>query len=253
MLTQFSRNELLLGMEATNILSKKRVAVFGLGGVGSFVVEGLVRSGVGKFVLFDDDTVCLTNLNRQLIATQRTVGRPKVEVMRERILEINPAAEVEIHRCFYGPANAADFSYSDYSYIVDCIDTVSSKLVLVENSVRLHIPIISCMGAGNKLDPTKFELADIKKTSVCPLARVMRQELKKRRIKKLKVLYSKEIPISPLVNETTGCKIDCICPEGTTRKCASRRQIPGSVPFVPSVAGLILAGEVVKDLLKMPE
>jgi tRNA A37 threonylcarbamoyladenosine dehydratase len=251
MLTQFSRTELILGLDSTSILADKTVAVFGIGGVGSYAVEGLVRSGVGHFVLIDDDRVCLTNINRQLIATQRTIGKAKVEVMRDRILEINPSATVEIHQCFYGKETADQFDLLKWSYIIDCIDTVSSKLLLVETAVKNSIPILSCMGAGNKVDPTKFEITDIKKTSVCPLARVMRQELKKRRISKLKVLYSREIPIKPAESGENKCKKSCICPSGTTRKCTTRRQIPGSVSFVPSVAGLIIAGEVIKDLLRM--
>ena len=239
MLNQFSRNELLLGTESTLLLAKKTVAVFGIGGVGSFAVEGLARSGIGHLVLVDNDTVCLTNINRQLIATHKTIGRPKVEVMKERILEINPAAEVTALQCFYGPENADEFEYSSFDYVLDCIDTVSSKLVLIEKAKAFGVPIVSSMGTGNKLDPARFEFADITETSICPLARVMRRELKKRGILSLKVLFSRELPLCPLDNEESATKTQC----------ATRRQVPGSVSFVPPVAGLMLSGRVIKDLL----
>jgi len=248
MLHEFSRTELLIGKEALQKLSESKVAVFGVGGVGSFVVEGLARSGVGKFVLVDDDCVCRTNINRQLLATVKTVGKPKVEVMKARILEINPKAEVTVFQQFYLPDTADALISSDYDYIVDAIDTVTGKISLVLKAQENKIPIISSMGAGNKLDPTKFEVADIFSTSVCPLAKVMRQELKKRGIASLKVVYSKETPLKPIETEDTDCNLGCICPSGTTRKCTTRRQIPGSIAFVPSVAGLIIAGEVVKDI-----
>ncbi|CUH97670.1 hypothetical protein P22_3805 [Propionispora sp. 2/2-37] len=249
MLHAFSRTELLIGPEALEKLSHAKVAVFGIGGVGTFVVEGLVRSGVGKFVLVDDDCICLTNINRQLHATRKTIGRPKVEVMRERILEINPQAEVTVFQTFYLPENAAELIRDDYDYIVDATDTVTAKLDLVVRAHERNIPIISCMGAGNKLDPTRLEVTDIFRTSVCPLAKVMRQELRKRKIPGLKVVYSKEEPLRPLETEGGSCSTGCICPPGTTRKCTTRNQIPGSIAFVPSVAGLIIAGEVVKDLI----
>lgn len=248
MLNEFSRTELLLGSEGMKKLNHSRVAVFGIGGVGTFAVEALVRSGVGSLDLFDDDKVCLTNINRQLIATRKTVGKKKVEVMRDRVLEINPAAKVEIHETFYGADNAEDFDLSCYDYIIDAIDTVSSKLVLIERAKEKNVPIISCMGAGNKLDPTRLEIADISKTSMCPLAKVMRTELRRRGIKNLKVVYSKEPPMTPIEDEDNSCKNHCICPPDTKRKCTIRRQVPGSIAFVPSVAGLILAGEVIKDL-----
>lgn len=251
MLNQNSRTELLLGTAAMKQLANATVAVFGIGGVGSFTVEGLVRAGVTKFALFDDDKVCLTNLNRQLIATRKTVGKQKVDVMKERILEINPKAEVTCHITFYTEENADEFPLDQYSYIVDAIDTVSAKLALVERAQKANIPIISCMGAGNKLDPTRFEVTDIYKTSVCPLAKVMRRELKQRHIKKLKVVYSKEEALAPLELEDSSCRHHCICPADTKRTCTIRRQIPGSVSFVPSVAGLIIAGEVIKDLTKL--
>lgn len=248
-MNEFSRTELLLGIEGVKRLKESSVAVFGIGGVGSFTVEALVRSGVGKIAIFDDDKVCLTNINRQLIATRRTLGKPKVEVMRERILDINPKAIVEAYQTFYTKDNADEFDLSKYDYVVDAIDTVSSKLVLIEKVKDSNTPIISCMGAGNKLDPTKLEVADIYKTSVCPLAKVMRYELRKRGITSLKVVYSKEPARKPLKNEEDNCMTNCICPKGTTRKCTIRRQIPGSVSFVPSVAGLIIAGEVITDIL----
>ena len=248
MLNQFSRTELLIGKEALERLSKAHVAVFGIGGVGGYVVEALVRSGLGAYDLIDDDKVCLTNLNRQIIATRDTIGRHKVEVMRERILSINPDAEVTTHRCFYLPENAQDFDFSSYDYVVDAVDTVTAKLEIVMRAKESNIPVISCMGVGNKLNPTQLEIADIYKTSVCPLAKVMRRELRKRGVDKLKVLYSKEEPITPLDDSEDTCREHCVCPPGTTRKCTQRRAIPGSISFVPSAAGLIIASEVVKDL-----
>lgn len=250
MLHEFSRSELLLGKEAMNILKNSKVAVFGIGGVGSFTVEALARTGVGKFVLVDDDLVCLTNINRQLHATRKTIGKPKVEVMRDRILEINPKAQVEIHRTFYLPGNEDNDKLitEDLDYIVDAVDTVSAKIDLVVQANMKGIPIISCMGAGNKFDPTRFEVADIYETSICPLSRVMRQELRKRGIKSLKVVYSKEPPAKRIENEDTLCGKNCVCPKNAPRTCDQRRQVPGSLAFVPSVAGLIMAGEVVKDL-----
>ncbi len=248
MLNQFSRTELVIGKEGLEKLSNAKVAIFGLGGVGSFVLEGLVRAGIGNFVLIDDDRICLTNLNRQILATRKTVGQPKVEVAKQRILDINPDANVEIHQEFFMPETEGILDNS-IDYIVDCIDTVTAKIELVVRADKLNIPIISCMGTGNKLDPTRFEVTDIYKTSVCPLAKVMRKELRSRGIKKLKVVYSKEEPVR--LNETTenSCKHNCICPPGTKRKCTIRNQVPGSVSFVPSVAGLIIAGEVVKSIL----
>lgn len=248
MLNQFSRTELLLGKEAMERLSKSRVAVFGVGGVGGYVCEALVRSGVGGFDLIDDDKVCLTNLNRQIIATRKTVGQYKVEVMKERILEINPEADVRIHKCFFLPENAEDFSFEEYDYVVDAVDTVTAKIELILRAKGNNIPIISSMGAGNKLDGSQFRVADIYKTKVCPLAKVMRRELKKRGIKNLKVVYSEEKPIRPIDDMAISCRTNCICPPGAKHKCTERRDIPGSAAFVPSIAGLIIAGEVVKDL-----
>lgn len=248
MLNQFSRTELLLGKEAMNKLENSRVAVFGIGGVGGYVCEALVRSGVGTFDLIDDDKVCLTNLNRQIIATRKTVGQYKTEVMRDRILDINPKADVRIHNCFYLPENATDFDFSEYDYVVDAVDTVTAKIELIMRAKEAGTPVISSMGAGNKLDASAFRVADIYKTKVCPLAKVMRRELKKRGVKKLKVVYSEEQPIRPIEDMAISCRSHCICPPGAAHKCTERRDIPGSVAFVPSVAGLIIAGEVIKDL-----
>ncbi|MDR3052200.1 MAG: tRNA threonylcarbamoyladenosine dehydratase [Oscillospiraceae bacterium] len=245
----FSRTELLLGKAAMARLATARVAVFGLGGVGACAAEALARSGVGALDVVDDDVVCLTNLNRQLIATRSTVGHPKTDVMRERLLDINPTLRVTARPCFFNRDTADTFDFAAYAYVVDAIDTVSAKLLLVEMARAAGTPIISCMGAGNKLDPTRLQVADIAKTSVCPLARVMRQELKKRGIRHLKVVYSQEPPITPLTEDgENSCKNSCVCPPGTKRTCAIRRQVPGSVAFVPPVAGLILAAEVVKDI-----
>jgi len=245
----FSRMELLVGPEAMEKLARSRVAVFGVGGVGSFAVEGLVRSGVGSFVLVDDDCVCLTNINRQIHATVKTVGKPKVEVMRDRILEINPEAKVEIHQIFYLPENAETIINDSFDYIIDAIDTVTAKIDLIMRAREKNIPIICSMGTGNKFDPTRLEITDIGKTTVDPLARVMRKELRDRGITSLKVLFSREEPAKIKETEQSGCKEDCICPKGTTRKCTVRHHIPGSVSFVPPAAGLIIAGEVVKDLI----
>ena len=247
MLNQFSRTELLIGKEAIEKLNKSKVAIFGIGGVGSFVVEGLARAGVENFILVDDDKICLTNLNRQIIATHKTVGKYKVEVAKERILEINPNAKVETYQEFFMP-ESKEILDETVDYIVDSIDTVTAKIELVLRADKLHIPIISSMGTGNKLDPTQFEVTDIFKTSVCPLAKVMRKELRTRGIKQLKVVYSKEEPIKIEEAANSSCKNGCICPPGTKRKCTVRNQVPGSISFVPSVAGLIIAGEVIKDI-----
>lgn len=253
MLNQFSRTELLIGRDGMECLKNARVAVFGIGGVGGYTVEALARSGVGTLDLIDDDKVCLTNINRQIYATRKTVGKYKVDVAKERILDINPEAQVNIYKTFYLPDTAEQFDFSQYDYVVDAIDTVSGKLQLVEQAERSGTPIISSMGAGNKMDPSAFEVTDIYKTSVCPLAKVMRRELKKRGIKKLKVVYSKEKPLVPIDDMAISCKENCICPPGTVRKCTQRRQVPGSNAFVPSVVGLIIAGEVVKDLIAVDD
>ena len=250
MLNQFSRTELLLGKDAMEKLAGSRVAVFGIGGVGGYTVEALARSGVGTIDIIDDDKVCLTNINRQIYATQKTVGKYKVDVAKERILEINPQANVNIFKTFYSPETVDSFDFNNYDYVVDAIDTVTGKIELVMNADKTGTPIISSMGAGNKLNPADFEVADIYKTSVCPLAKVMRHELRKRGIRKLKVVYSKEKPITPIEDMAISCKAHCICPPGTARKCTQRRQVPGSNAFVPSVVGLIIAGEVIKDLCK---
>lgn len=248
MLNQFSRTQLLFGKEAMEKLAGSRVAVFGIGGVGGYTVEALVRSGVGAIDLIDDDKVCLTNLNRQIIATRSTIGKYKVDVMKERILDINPKVEVNVHKCFYLPETKDEFDFSQYSYVVDAVDTVTAKIEIIMRAKAADVPVISCMGAGNKLDASAFQVADIYKTKMCPLAKVMRRELKARGIKKLKVVYSEEKPIRPLEDMSISCRQHCVCPPGTERKCTQRRDIPGSIAFVPSVAGLILAGEVVKDL-----
>ncbi|MBQ5334583.1 MAG: tRNA threonylcarbamoyladenosine dehydratase [Oscillospiraceae bacterium] len=250
MLNQFSRTQLLLGKDSMEKLAGSRVAVFGIGGVGGYVCEALVRSGVGAFDLVDDDKVCLTNLNRQIIATRKTVGQYKAEVMAARMKEINPDADIRIRKCFFLPENADEFPFAEYDYIVDAVDTVTAKLALVMKANELHIPIISSMGAGNKLDPTAFRVADIYKTKVCPLAKVMRIECRKRRIRKLKVVYSEEVPTRPIEDMSISCRTHCICPPGAQHKCTERRDIPGSTAFVPSVVGLIIAGEVVKDLCR---
>lgn len=248
MLNQFSRTQLLLGEDSMDKLANARVAVFGIGGVGGYVCEALVRSGVGEFDLIDDDKVCLTNLNRQIIATRSTVGKYKTEVMKERMLDINPNVKVNIHNCFFLPENADDFPFADYDYVVDAVDTVTAKIELVMKCQKEKTPIISSMGAGNKLEASAFKVADIYKTKMCPLAKVMRYELKRRGVKKLKVVYSEEKPIRPLEDMSISCRTHCICPPGAQHKCTERRDIPGSVAFVPSVAGLIIAGEIIKDL-----
>ena len=264
MAEQFIRTEMIFGGEGMERLYRARVAVFGVGGVGGHVVEALARSGVGTLDLIDNDTVCLSNINRQIIATHKTLGQYKVDAAAERVREINPDAVVNIYRTFYLPETADQFDFTQYDYVVDAIDTVSGKLMLVEQAEAAGTPIISSMGAGNKVDPAAFEVADIYETSVCPLARVMRRELKKRRIKKLKVVYSKEEALTPLEipggeNQAAGAlpngaaendavktgEVNSVFGEGKT---GSRRQTPGSNAFVPSVAGLIIAGEVIKDL-----
>ena len=236
---QFSRTALLIGEEGLQKLSKKRVIVFGVGGVGGYAVEALARSGVGSIDIVDNDKVSLSNINRQIIATHKTVGRYKVDVAKERILDINPDIKVNAYKTFYCPENESEFDFKSYDYIIDAIDTVAGKLALIENAKKHNVPIICSMGAGNKLNPAKFEVADISQTSVCPLARVIRTELKKRNIKDVKVVYSKEKPLTPAKIIPAND-----CPE-------SKKVAPGSIAFVPSVAGLIIAGEVIKDLIKV--
>ena len=248
MLNQFSRTQLLLEQAGMERLFRARVAVFGIGGVGGYTVEALARSGVGTLDLIDDDRVCLTNINRQILATRSTVGQYKVDVAERRILEINPDAVVHTYKMFYGPQTAGQFDFTQYDYIVDAIDTVTGKLELIRQAQQAGTPVISCMGAGNKMDASALEVADIYETSVCPLARVMRRELKRRGIKSLKVVYSREPAMRPSEDMAISCRTHCICPPGTARKCTQRRQVPGSNAFVPAAAGLIAAGEVVRDL-----
>ena len=235
MSTQFSRSELLLGKEGMDKLKNSRVAVFGVGGVGGYVCEALVRTGIGAFDLIDDDKVSLTNLNRQIIATRKTVGLYKVDVMKERMLDINPEVDVRVYKCFFLPENADGFPFEEYDYVVDAVDTVTAKIELVMKCREKGIPIISSMGAGNKFEASAFRVADIYKTKVCPLAKVMRHELKKRGVEKLKVVYSEEEPTRPI---------------GDTGEDTKKREIPGSLAFVPSAAGLIIAGEIVKDIVR---
>lgn len=235
MVTQFSRTELLIGKKNSEKLKNSRVAIFGLGGVGGYVAEALARSGVGTLDIIDNDTVSLTNINRQLYALHSTLGMKKTKVAEERIKDINPNIKVNAYDVFYLPETSHLFDFKNYDYVIDAIDTVTGKIEIIVNASKENIPVISSMGTGNKLDPTAFEISDIYKTSVCPLAKVMRKELKKRGIKKLKVLYSKEIPQEQKE----------ISQEETTK-----RQTPASISFVPSVAGLIIAGEVIKDLIK---
>lgn len=250
MLNQFSRTELLFGKEAMEKLQNSRVAVFGIGGVGGYAVEALARSGIGTLDLIDDDKICLTNLNRQIFATRSTVGKYKVDVAESRIYDICPEIKVNTYKCFYMPDTADEFDFTQYDYIIDAIDTVKGKLEIVKRADALKIPVISSMGAGNKLVATAFKIADIYDTKVCPLAKVMRYELRRLKIKKLKVVYSEEQPIRPIEDMAISCRNHCICPPGTARKCTIRRDIPGSNAFVPSAVGLIIAGEVIKDLTK---
>ena len=234
MITQFNREEILIGSKALEVLKNSRVAIFGVGGVGGYAVEALVRAGVGALDLIDNDVVSLTNLNRQIIALHSTLGKAKVEVMKERAIDINPEVKIITHNCFYLPENAGQFDFKKYDYVVDAVDTVSAKIALVEQANKAGTPIISAMGAGNKLNPSEFEITDISKTTVCPLAKIMRKELKKRGINHLKVVYSKELPLKPLATDEQS----------------NKRQTAGSISFVPPVAGLLMASEVVKDLLK---
>lgn len=243
---QFSRTELLLGKEAMKALKEARVAVFGIGGVGGYTVEALARSGIGTFDLIDNDRVCLTNINRQIIATRKTIGQYKVDVMKERIQDINPEAVVHTYRCFYLPEKKEDFCFSDYTYVVDAVDTVTAKIELVLQAQAAGVPIISCMGAGNKLDPTMFQVEDIYKTSMCPLAKVMRKELRARGVKKLKVVYSRE---PAMTHGKSLCEGEELCENDMESTKNGKRTIPGSTAFVPSVAGLIMAGEVIKDIV----
>lgn len=248
-MNEFSRTELLLGADGMEKLKNARVAVFGVGGVGGYAVEALARSGIGALDLIDDDRVCLTNINRQIIATRSTVGQYKVDVAEARVKDINPKCAVRTYKTFYTPQTAGEFDFTQYDYVIDAIDTVTGKIALVMQAQEAGTPIISSMGAGNKLDPTAFEVADIYSTTICPLARIMRKELRKRGVKSLKVIYSKEEALTPIVTDDNSCAKHCICPKDAQRTCTVRRQIPGSTAFVPSVAGLIIGGEVVKDII----
>lgn len=253
MLDQFSRTELLVGKAALTKLAQSSVAIFGIGGVGGYVVEALARSGVGTFHLIDDDRICLTNLNRQVLATRKTVGQYKVDVAEARIREINPKAQVFTYKTFFTPDTAEQFDFSGYDYVVDAIDTVTGKLSLVLEAGKTGTPILSCMGTGNKMNPSGFLVADIYETKVCPLARIMRRELRKRGVPALKVVYSQEPPLTPIEDMSISCRAHCICPPGTARKCTQRRQVPGSNAYVPASAGLLIAAEVVKDLTAITE
>ena len=248
MTNNFQRFAMLVGENKIDLLNKKKVLIFGLGGVGGSLAEALARAGIGHFTLVDKDTFDETNINRQLFATYDTVGMDKVDVAKKRMLSINPNADIEIKKMFFLPENSDEFDFSEYSYVVDAVDTVTAKIEIIMRAQAAGVPVISCMGAGNKLDPTQFHVADIYKTTMCPLAKVMRHELKKRGVKKLKVVYSTEKPVRPLEDMSVSCRSHCVCPPGTAHKCTERRDIPGSVAFVPPVAGLILAGEVIKDL-----
>ncbi len=248
MLNQFSRTQLIYGVDAMGKLASSRVAVFGIGGVGGYVVEALARSGIGAIDLIDDDKVCLTNINRQIIATRKSLGKYKVDVAEERIHDINPDCKVRVFKTFFLPETQDQFDFTEYDYVVDAIDTVTGKLAIIEKANAAGVPVMSSMGAGNKINASLFEVADIYDTSVCPLAKVMRHECKKRGIKHLKVVYSREKPIRPIEDMSISCRTNCVCPPGTARKCTEKRDIPGSTAFAPSVAGLIIAGEVINDL-----
>lgn len=252
----WERTAYLLGEEALELLSGKHVAVFGIGGVGGYVTEALGRCGIGKFTLVDNDTVSETNINRQIIATYDTIGRQKTEVMKERLCSINPEAEIEVRNCFFLPETAEEFEFPIYDYVIDAVDTVTAKLELIARAKAAGVPVISSMGTGNKLDPSQFEIADISKTSVCPLARVMRRELKARGITHVKVLYSKEEPVRPESGKQKGqsgagsmAEGPEEANEGASKTAGRKKAVPGSISFVPSAAGLMIAAEVVRDLL----
>lgn len=248
-----SRTELLIGKEGLDKLSSSKVVVLGIGGVGSYTVEALARAGVGTLILVDDDAVCLTNINRQIIADYSTIGKDKVEVMKDRILQINKKCDVITHKTFITEENMGEIISEDVDYVVDAIDTISSKIALAVWCQEHNVRLISSMGTGNKMDPTQFKIADLYDTKVCPLAKVMRYELKRRGVNKLKVLYSEEKPLKPKLEEVITCKEGCVCSGGSSRRCALKRQIPGSISFVPPVAGLIIGGEVIKDLIEYKE
>jgi tRNA A37 threonylcarbamoyladenosine dehydratase len=243
-----SRTELLIGKEALEKLKDSTVVIFGLGGVGSFSLEAIARSGIGHIVIVDDDTVCLTNINRQIQANFHTIGKYKADVLRDRVLDINPNCKIEAYKTFVKEDNIDEIIPDKTNYVIDAIDTVSSKISLIMWCKKHNVNIISCMGTGNKLDPTKFKIADIYDTKICPLAKVMRHELRKRGIDKVKVLYSEEVPRKPKIDEVVTCKEGCVC-AGGSRKCLAKRQIPASNSFVPPVAGMIIGGEVIKDII----
>lgn len=247
----FSRTEMIIGKRGLDKLAAAKIAIFGIGGVGSYVAEALVRAGVGKFVLIDDDTICLTNVNRQLHATTKTIGQLKVDAMRQRMLDINPLAEIEAVSAFYLPELAEKLIKDDYNYIVDALDTVTAKIDLAVQGQKRGIRVISAMGAGNKLDPGGFAVADLFETSVCPLAKVMRKELRKRGVTSLKVVYSQENPCKPVYVAESDCSENCICPPGSAKHCLEKRSVPGSISFVPGMVGLLIAGAVVNDLLAL--
>ena len=248
MMNQYSRSQLLIGRASMDRLADCTVAIFGIGGVGGYVCEALIRTGVKHFVLIDDDRVCLTNLNRQIHATRSTVGKYKAEVMRDRMLDIEPRADIRIVKSFFLPENAGQIDFHEFDYVADCVDTVTAKIEIIMQAKRANVPVISCMGAGNHLDPESFHIDDIYHTQMCPLAKVMRHELKKRGVRKLKVVYSTEKPVRPIEDMSVSCRTHCICPPGTVHKCTDRRDIPGSVIFGPAIAGLYMGSAIIQDL-----
>ncbi len=247
-LNQYSRTALVLGQNAMDRLRASRVAVFGVGGVGGNVVEALARSGIGTLDLIDDDRICLTNINRQIMATRQTVGQYKVDAAEQRIHAIDPSIQVNKYKCFYLPDKRNEFDFTQWNYVVDCVDTVTAKLDIIEEAQRCNVPVISCMGCGNRIDPSKLQVTDLYSTYNDPLAKVMRYECRRRGIKKLKVVYSCEKPMKPLKDENNSCMYHCICPPGTKRKCTERRDIPGSTAFVPPAAGILAASVIMKEL-----
>ena len=251
MLNQYSRTELVMGQEALDKLRSCRVAVFGIGGVGGSVVETLARSGVGTIDVIDDDKICLTNLNRQILATRDTIGMYKADAAEERIHQIDPDIKVNKHKVLYLPGEAAEsIDFSVFDYVIDSLDTMSAKIDIVMKAKAAGVPVISCMGCGNRVDPSKLQVTDIYKTSMDPLSKIMRKEMKKRRVRRLKVVFSTEPPIRPLRDQDNSCRYHCICPPGTKRKCTERRDIPGSTAFVPPAAGIMAASEAVRDLIQ---
>ena len=251
---QFSRSMMIIGKEGIQNLKDAHVAVFGLGGVGGYAVEGLVRSGIGELSVFDDDNVCITNVNRQVIATVQTVGEDKVDLIKNRAKLINPRCKVNAHKMFFGRHNKDEVDFSQFDYVIDAVDTITAKLLIIEEAKKANVPVISSMGTGNKLDPTQLKVADISKTTICPLARVMRKELKRRKIRNVKVVFSTEAPIKPDdFDGELNCDNNCVCPPGAARHCVIRNETPGSVAFVPSVAGMYLCAEVVGEIISIGE